>query len=96
MATYSQVKSGLDEISQTIVRARYEASRCISKLTGAASALNAIPTDYSDVITTIDGYGTADEAEAAAKAEKAKLQAEFLALKAEIDAALTDLNDRIF
>jgi len=81
MATPSEVKSGLDEIAE-FIRARRVTMKGYK--TGAASVvtdLDGLATAYSDLITTVNGYGTSDAFEALSKAELAKLTTEFGALK---------------
>jgi flagellin-like hook-associated protein FlgL len=88
MATYSEVKQGLDEISAQIraVQTRYNSAK--SNIEAGSAALGAIPTKYADVIATIDGYTPTGAFETLSKDEKAKLQAEFQALKSTIDALI--------
>jgi len=88
MATTSQVKAGLDEISGKIkaVRERFEASK--NGISASSSALGAIPTAHADVLATIDGYTPTGPFEELAQDEKARLQTEFVALKAELDALI--------
>jgi len=85
VATYSEIKAGLDEVSRRI-REQLEVAR---KLKGngkiASDALAAIPADFAAVITAIQGMGDVDPAERLAKAELAKLTAEFQNLKAVLD-----------
>lgn len=86
MASYSEVKSGLDAISDVIRGAR---AKALGHKAGAAvtsTELAALPTTYADVIATINGYGTSNASEAVAKADLAKLTTEFTALKAVLDA----------
>lgn len=91
MAEYSEVKAALDDIAGKIATARVQRARCISQLSEQAAILGDLPTQYADVIITINNYGDTDEAETFAKAEKAKLQTEFLALKALLDADIADI-----
>jgi flagellin-like hook-associated protein FlgL len=88
MATYSEVKQGLDEISAQIraVQTRYNSAK--SNIEAGSEALGAIPTKYADVIATIDGYTPTGAFETLSKDEKAKLQTEFQALKSTIDALI--------
>lgn len=86
MATYSEVKSGLDDISAAIRAAKEAYDRAKVHIQGASDSLGNIPTTYSDVITEVNGYTPTGAFETLAKDEKAKLQAEFQALKATIDA----------
>lgn len=92
MATTSEVKVGLHAIAQIISEQRDVMKKVKSNAGLASTALGAVPTDFADVIATINGYGTADAFEAVAKAEFAKLTTEFLALKDDADAvAAVDL-----
>lgn len=83
MATASQVKAGLDDIAGIIREQRAVIEKAISNAALASAALAAITTTYADLIATIDGYAanSTDYFERLAKAEKAKLAAEFAALK---------------
>lgn len=91
MATYSEVKTGLDAIAAVIAEQRAVMGKVKSNSALASTTLADLATDYADVVATIQGYGTADAAEAAAKAELGKLVAEFTALKGVADqvAAIT-------
>lgn len=94
MATASQVKAGLDEIAQIIRAQRAVMEKVKSNAGGASETLAAIPTDYADVLSTINGYSaeSTDYFERLAKAELAKMTAEFAALKQDADAvAAVDL-----
>jgi hypothetical protein len=96
MASASQVKAGLDEIASLIREQRAVMEKVKSNAAIVSAGLAAIPADYADVIATIDAYaaGSTDYFERLAKAEKAKLAAEFTALKADADAvAAVNLDD---
>lgn len=94
MATPSQVDRALDDIARILSDQRAVMVKVKSNASGASGALDAIPTDFADVITTINGYGINDAFEAAAKARFAKFTAEFLALKGDADAvAALNLDD---
>jgi hypothetical protein len=80
MATSSEVKTGLDSIASVISEARSVVLKAQTNTDVAVASLNALPGQYSDVIATINAYGTVDAFEALAKAELAKLTAEFIAL----------------
>ena len=88
MATTSEVKAGLDAIASEIaaVRTRFESSK--SSIQGGSTALGNIPTKYADVIATINAYTPTGAFETLSQDEKAKLQTEFVALKAELDALI--------
>jgi hypothetical protein len=81
MASYSEVKAGLDAVAVTIRDARTALLKCKSEASVISGNLSALPTTYSDVVTTVQAYGTTNAAEALAKADLAKLTAEFQALK---------------
>ena len=87
MATASEIKSGMDDIAVRIAAQRAVVNKSKSNAQLASDALGAIATDYADVIASIDAFAanSTDYFERLAKAEKAKLQAEFVALKAVAD-----------
>jgi hypothetical protein len=91
MATKSQVKSGRQAVSDRIEQNRQRLISAKGQTTLAFNELNAIPTDFADVITTIDGYAPTGEFEALSQDEKAALTSEFLALKAKAQTAQTAL-----
>jgi hypothetical protein len=86
MATTSQIKNGLDIISERIQDARAVVDKSKSNALLASNSLAALATTHADVLSTIDGYVGSDADEALYKAEKASLTAEFTALKAVADA----------
>jgi len=90
MATASEVNVGLRKIASEIddVRTRFERSK--SRIIDGANMLGAIPTDNADVLSTIDGYAGEDASEMYAQSEKARLTAEFIALKNSIDALIAE------
>lgn len=91
MASYSEVKAGLDDVAGIIREQKAVMVKVKSNAALAAAALAGLPAQYADLITTINAYGTANAAEALAKADLAKLTAEFQALKTLADqvAAIT-------
>ena len=91
MATTSEVNVGIDEISSSISANRRKFENAKNNIIAASSALGGLPAQYSDVRTTVQGYGDTDDYEMFKKAELAKLEAEFTALKSDIDAAITAL-----
>lgn len=94
MATSSQVKTTLDEIAMIIREQRAVMEKVKSNAALASTALGDLPTVYADVVATIQAYGTTNAFEALAKAELAKLAAEYTALKADADTvAAIDLNN---
>jgi len=94
MATTSEVKAGLDEISAMIKASRQRLVSSKLMIKTQETNLNAIPTRFSDVLGTVNGYGTADAFEAVCKAELAKMTTEFLALVADTSLAVVDLGNR--
>ena len=92
MATTSEVKAGLDDISQMIRAIRASYTKAKAQIVVGYTQLNAIPTTFSDVLTTINAYVGTDPFEANAKDEKAKLTTEFQSLKATI-LALTETTE---
>lgn len=93
MATVAEVKKALDEIASAIALAASNREQAKNQLLAARNNLAGLPSKYSGVISTIDGYpasgGTAFEA--LAKAEKAALASEFISLKNSIETELNDL-----
>lgn len=91
MATSSEVKAGLDDISATIRQLRFEMKRCKVSVTNTKTALTNLPTQYADVVATVQAFGTTNAFEALSKAELTKLTAEYQALLAAVTQAETDL-----
>lgn len=91
MATPSEVKSGLDGISQLIAGSRRSREQAKASLLAARNQLVAIPDQFSDVITTINGYTPTGAFETLSKDEKDKLAAEFVALRTALETELTAL-----
>ena len=87
MATASQVKAGLNDAAQTIRTERQALAQAKARIAAAEANLAAIPTVFADVIQTVNGYGTQDAFEAVAKAELAKLNAEYETLKSAVTGA---------
>jgi len=94
MATSSEVKAGLDEISAMIKASRQRLVSSKDMITTQETNLTAIPTRFADVLAEVNGYGTTDAFEAVCKAELAKMTTEFLALVADVSLAVTDLGNR--
>ncbi|MBK9284997.1 MAG: hypothetical protein IPM51_11880 [Sphingobacteriaceae bacterium] len=92
MATTSQVKAGLDDIATEIRQIRFEAGRCKITIGNVSAALANLATKYSDVVATIQTFGTTNAFEALSKAELTKLITEYQALKADLDQAVTALS----
>lgn len=91
MASYSEMKAGLDDIAAMIREQRNTLTKAKSNGTSASEALASIPTTFADVIAAIDAIpaNTTNAAEMLLKAEKAKLAAEFGSLKTKADAIAT-------
>lgn len=91
MASYSEVKAGLDDVSSIIREQRVIMLKAKTAAAASSVVLSGLATQYADVIATINGYGTANAAESLAKADLAKLTTEFQTLKALTDqlAAIT-------
>lgn len=91
MASYSEVKAGLDDVAGIIREQKAVMVKVKSNAALAAAALAGLPAQYADLITTINAYGTTNAAEALSKADLAKLTSEFQALKSLADqvAAIT-------
>ena len=85
MATTSEVKTGLDAIAGIISEQRSVLLKVKSNAALASASLDALATDYADVVATIQAYGTANAFDALTKAEFAKLVTEYTALKAVAD-----------
>ena len=88
MATTSEVKAGLDDIAQTIKTERQAFASAKARIQTASGNLGLIPTTFADVIATINAYTPTGAFETLSQDEKAKLQTEFVALKAELDALI--------
>ena len=88
MSTVSEVKAGLDAISQTIRNKRRDAENAKVALAQISTELDALATEYSDVITQIGNYTPTGALETLAVDELAKMTTEFTALKGEVDAAV--------
>lgn len=91
MATTSEVKAGLDAISAIIAGSNQKLNQAKAALLAARNQLAAIPTQYADVIETINGFTPSGAFEQLTQDEKAKLQVEFLALKSALEGHLDSL-----
>jgi hypothetical protein len=80
MATSSQVKSALDAIAEAIALNRSRLVAAKGTAGEVSSTLGGLPTQYADVISTINAYTTTDAFENLSKAELAKLSSEFTGL----------------
>lgn len=92
MATPSQVDTGLDAIAAAIAQATQLQEAAKQSMLRARSLLAQLPTEHADVISTINGYSPTGAFETLAKDKKAKLQAEFVALKTELEGYLDSLS----
>lgn len=86
MATSSEVSVGLAAIAAIISEQRQVLLKAKANGTSASEALGAIPTQFADLVTTIQGFGTSNAFEANAKAKLGKFAAEYNALKVVADA----------
>ncbi len=91
MATSSQVKAALDNISQAIATERQAMANCKARITASKQLLAALPTTYAEVVATINAYVPNGAFESLAKDELAKMAAEFTALKNAATTAETGL-----
>jgi len=91
MATTSEVKAGLDSIASLIAGSQQLEDRAIAGLLAARNQLAAIPTQFSDVLDTIDAYTPTGPFQEVTQDEKGKLATEFVALKTAIEDKLDDL-----
>ena len=91
MATVSEVKAGMDEISTLIKNSRSRLSQAKEHMKAMAPILNAIPTKYADVLAEINGYPGDTPFQALEKDELALLTVEFLSLVEAVGTANTAL-----
>jgi len=92
MATPSEVKAGLDDISKVIRAERNALKQATARVSAAVANLNAIPAQFSAVIAEIDGYAPTGAREGLAQSEKAALAAEFTALKVKANTAKSGMD----
>lgn len=93
MATTSEIEVGMAALSARLSDQRQVALKLKASAGSASQALAAIPTDFADVISTVNAFGAGNAYEVALKAKLGKLTAEFTALKTKVDAiAAVDLN----
>lgn len=91
MAEPSEVKAGLQEIASIISNSRKMNDKGNALKLAARNQLAAIPGQFSDIVATVDGYTPTGAFETLSKDEKAKLQAEFVALRQSVESELTAL-----
>lgn len=92
MATYTEIKTALDEIAERSTLNMNRRDQARNTLLQAQQDLLAMQSNYSAVITSLNAQAAAnpdDAAWQAAKAEKDQMVSDFQALKAEIDALIT-------
>ena len=94
MATYTEVKTVLDEIAERTTNNGKRVAQARAMMTQAQADLAAMPAAYGTLLTALDAAATANPSNAAwqgAKAEKDQMVADFNALKAAVDALVTAL-----
>ena len=94
MATSSEVKAGLDEISAMIKICRKRLTEAKASASTQVAKLNNIPTQFSNILATINAFTPDGTFEELSKDELAKMTTEFLALVADASLAVTDLGNR--
>jgi len=94
MATVSEVKAALDDISQSIRTERQALKNAKARIAAAQGNLSGLPTIFSDAIAEINGYTPAGAMETLAQDELSKLTTEFQALRDDAGLAVTDLGNR--
>ena len=92
MATYTESKNALDEIAATVAGGQAKFNNFGNVMTNAIASLNAIPTDNSDVISTLNTYAGADPAWLNLVAEKNNMVADFVSLRNDFTALQTAYN----
>lgn len=90
-ATTAEVKEALDQIASLMAKAEKIRQRGKADVLGARNILSTLPGSFAEELDTIDAYAPTGPFETLAKDEKSKLQAEFLAAKAAIEAELDAL-----
>jgi hypothetical protein len=83
---FSEVKAQMDAVALALNTQRAALKKGQAGALSSSGILAAIPTQYADLIETVNAMGTSNAAEANTKAEYAKLAAEFTALKSGADA----------
>jgi hypothetical protein len=94
MATSSEVKAALDDISQSIRTERQSLKNAKARIATAQNNLNSIPTVFSDALATIGAYTPVGDFESLAQDELSKMTTEFIALRNDAALAVTDLGNR--
>lgn len=93
MSTYTQSRNALDEIAARVAGCQNKYDNYGSSIQSCIDTLNAIVTDYADVIATLNAYAGSDEAWLNLVAERANMQADFLALRTDLEALQTAYNN---
>lgn len=88
----SQVKSGFDQIAIDIANQRSVIAGAKEQLEGAVAVLNAIPSNYTDMVAEVNGYVPTGAFETLAKDELAKLTTEFQTLRDAANAAIASIS----
>lgn len=94
-STFSQIKSGLDEISDRNKRNREHLARARDFIVKAQTDLTTMQTEYSTLVADINQAAIdnpTDQAYQLAKSEKDKLVADFQSLKSYCDSLLASFD----
>jgi hypothetical protein len=93
MATISEVKAFLDDISKIIRTERAQMKIAKIRMTNGYNTLNSLPTTFADAIAEIDGYAVDGTIfEQLSKDELSKLTTEFVALRTDANSAISALS----
>ena len=92
MPTFCEIEEALANVRGDIVNARQLRDRSVQQIGQANASLGNIPTTYGSVISAIDAAAGTDPAYADLKLRKDKMVAEYVALKAEVQAAVDALD----
>lgn len=93
METTSEIKAALNDISVVIRNERKAAKAAKARILTTQGLLAAIPTTFSNTVSTIGGYSVSGTAfEKLCKDELSLLTTEFQALKAEVDSTVTAMS----
>ena len=90
---FSEVKTKIDTLAGDISSLRARVAELIPVVTTIGDSLDALPSVYGKIIGVVDAAanGSSDPALLTAKAEKDLLDAEYLAVKAQVAGVLTAL-----
>ena len=86
MATTSEIEVGMAAMAQRLYDQRQTMIKVKANATNASVNLAAIPTDFADVVATVNAFGAGNAYEVAIKARLGKMTTEFQALKTVADA----------